>query len=128
METFNYPYHKTSTRNPESSGRIQFGNSYVFTSEPVAPDQRVFRLDFAGMKYYLDEHDAVEATTNSQFNMKSLIDFYGRHKLHKSFLYNHPVHGLKEVRFNIPLEEPTAREGGSGVTEAFTVELIEVVT
>lgn len=128
METFNYPYHKTSTRNPESSGRVQFGNSYVFTSEPVAPDQRVFRLDFSGLKYYLDQNDDVDPSINPELNMKSLIDFYGRHKLHKSFLYTHPVHGVVEVRFNAPLEEPTTRVGGSGVTEAFTVELIEVIS
>lgn len=127
METFNYPYHRTSTKNPESSARVQFGNSYVFTSEPVAPDQRLFTLNFPALKYYLDVNGVVEPDTNPTFNMKNFTDFYSRHKLHKSFLYNHPVYGVKEVRFNSPLDEPLVREGGSGLTEAFTIELIEVV-
>ena len=58
--------------------------------------------------------------------MINLIKFYQRHKLYKSFHYDHPVHGLLEVKFNKPLKEEDGLEGGNGVVKDFSIELIEI--
>lgn len=125
-DQFDFPFHTVETQNPESSFRVQFGNSYVFTTEPDAPDQRIFQLSFQGLFYYTDEQGVVSIGPKPQLSMKALIDFYKAHKLWDAFQYNHPVHGLVVVRFNKPLTEPKAREGGTGFSEPFQIELIEV--
>ena len=124
-ETFDYPYHLTSGENPESSFRVKFGGSYVFTTPPTDPDMRVFTLSFTGMKYYVTA-GVVDDTVNPQTNMLNLINFYYRHKLYKSFIYEHPLHGTMEVKFNKPLPEPKPVKGGFGVVEDFSIELIEI--
>jgi len=125
LEVFDFPFHKVKTVNPESGIRGQFGNSYIFTAPPTAPDQRIFKLSFAAMRFYT-EGSEVSATVNPTFNMKNLIDFYHAHKLFLSFHYPHPVYGTLEVRFNKPFEEPESLLGGGGTTEAFEVEFIEI--
>lgn len=127
LEDFDFPYHKFETINPESGTRIQFGNSYVFTAEPDASDQRRFKLYFTGMKFFTDGSGDVDATQNPQRNMKALIDFYQDHKLHESFNYTHPVYGELVVKFYKPLPEPKGVTGGTGVVEDFEVELLEIV-
>ena len=51
MDTFNFPYHKTSVEYPESGFRLNLGNSYTYNAGPSAPDQRIFRLYFETMIY-----------------------------------------------------------------------------
>lgn len=51
MDTFNFPYHKTSVEYPESGFRMNLGNSYTYNAGPSAPDQRIFRLYFETMIY-----------------------------------------------------------------------------
>ena len=126
MEEFEFPYHTIETVNPESGFRGQFGNSYIFTAEPTAPDQRTFKLGFTGMKYFLNSGGNLDSTINADRNMKTLIDFYHEHKLHKNFLYNHPVYGMLTVKFNKPLPEPKTIGTGFMVVGEFEVELIEI--
>lgn len=126
LETFDFPYHLTSTENPESGFRGALGGSWVFTAAPTDPDQRKMTLEFATMKYFTDNFGVTESITEPHLNMKTLIGFYQRHKLHKSFHYYHPVHGQMEVKFNKPLSEPKQIPGGTGAVESFSVELIEV--
>lgn len=123
---FDFPYHTVETENPESGFRGQFGNSYTFTSAPTAPDQRLFTLDFPAMKFFVDENNQVTDLVNPQYNMYALIKFYHNYKLHKTFTYNHPVYGPVLVKFQKPLKEPKVMAGGFGVTESFTVQLVEV--
>lgn len=126
LEVFDFPYHLTETDNPESGFRGVMGGSYTFTAAPTDPDQRLVTLTFKTMKFYTDNFGMPEALTEPQLNMKTLIDFYQRHKLYKSFHYYHPVHGQMEVKFNKPLKEPKPMEGGTGAVEGFTIELIEI--
>lgn len=123
---FDFPYHTVETENPESGFRGQFGNSYVFTSAPTAPDQRLFTLNFPMMKYFVDETGRVTDLVNPQLNMYALIKFYQNYKMHKSFVYNHVVHGNLLVKFYKPLKEPEVIAGGFGATKSFTIQLIEV--
>lgn len=125
-EVFTYQYQSIKTENPESGVRIQMGGSYVFSTPSPDPDQRKFTLKFNAMRYYFDEDDELDETINEPFNMLSLIKFYGRHKLYKSFQYQHPVHGLMEVKFSKPLVEEEVEPGGFGVVKPFDIELIEI--
>ncbi len=127
LETFNFPYHVVETTNPESGYRGQLGGSYTFTSPPTDPDQRVFNLSFPVMKFFVDSLGVPDALISPEVNMMALIRFYQTHKLHQSFIYNHPVHGQLEVKFNKPLVEPAGIPAGGGAVEKFTVELIEIV-
>lgn len=126
MEEFIFIYHQVETINPETGFRGQFGNSYTFTSEPTAPDQRTFKLSFQGMKFFFDENGDIISDVFPERNMKTLIEFYHEHKLHKNFLYNHPVHGNMTVKFNKPLPEPKTIGDGIAVVDNFEVELIEI--
>lgn len=129
MATFDFPYHNTpETIWPESSTRVQFGNSYVFTAPPSAPDQRIFRLFFPALKYYTDSGGAVDATIEPQLNLQALINFYEEHHLWKPFTYPHPVFGNVEVRFNKPLQVPQGKAGGGGVVEGISLEFIEDIS
>lgn len=125
METFDFPYHSCSVKNPESGFRGQFGNSYTFTAEPSAPDQRVLVLKFPVLKYFVTA-GVVDETVQPEINMKALIDFYQVHKMHTSFHYTHPVHGMLEVKFNKPLEEPSVELGSDGACLNVEVELLEI--
>lgn len=126
LEVFDFDKHSFETENPESSLRVQLGGSYTFTAPPTDPDQRTITLDFAAMKYFLNEDGSLNDVNNPSINMFRLIKFYQRHKMYKSFQYNHPVHGLMEVKFNKPLKEPAVLSGGFGVVKAFSIELIEI--
>lgn len=126
-ETFDFPYHTFSTENPDSGLRVAFGGSYVFAAPPSDPDQRLFTLTFNGMKFLLNPDTLqLDETITPQINMFNLIKFYQRHKLYKSFIYQHPVHGTLEVKFNKPLKEENVMAGGFGVVKEFSIELIEI--
>ena len=125
METFDFPYHLFSTDYPESGARMQLGNSYVFTTEPTAPDQRTFTLDFAAMKFFF-LNGVLSPIPEAKINILALDLFYQRHKLWKSFIYEHQVYGNLTVKFNKPLKIPKGIPGGDGVVASFSVELIEM--
>lgn len=114
MAVFEFPYHTVSTEHPVSGVQMQLGNSYEYASEPTAPDQRIFHLQFAVMKYYKNPEGEVDATINPELNIKALSDFYEVHKLWKTFDYPHPVYGTVKVRFSKPLVIPKGAPGGGG--------------
>ena len=126
LDTFNFPYHTFETQNPQSGVNLQLGGSYVFTTPPTDPDQRVFTLNFPAMIYFVGEDGFPDSVTEPTKNMKTLSDFYRNHKLHASFLYPHPVYGTLEVKFAKPLKEPKVADGGRGVVRDITVELVEI--
>lgn len=124
MQTFNFPYHKQSTKYPENSFRVTFGGGYQFVSKPQHKGQRIFTLYFTGMKFYLT-NGVINNTDSPTLNMQKLIEFYEAHELYEPFTYPHPVFGNVTVRFNTPLEIPKGYSGGTGVVEDFQIELIE---
>lgn len=126
MAQFNFPYHTVETENPDSSVNVQFGNSYVFTTPPNAPDQRIFTLHFKAMKYFLNGAGQLDENVYPDINMFRLTKFYQEHKTWKAFEYIHPVHGPLSVRFHRPLAEPEGVQGGNGVVKEFEVTLIEI--
>lgn len=128
MLTFDFPYHLVpETDYPDSSVRVSFGRSWIFTAPPDAPDQRTFTLSFTGFKYYVDENGNIDHTTNANINnMAALEDFYQQVRLYDIFIYPHPVYGNVNVRFKDPLKVPKGVKGGDGVLEDFQISLIEV--
>lgn len=68
---------------------------------------------------------SLDLVKNATYNMGALEAFYNRHKLHKPFIYPHPVYGNIEVRFMDPLKIPEGIVGGNGALEDFNLTLIE---
>lgn len=126
LQTFNFPYHRYETTNPEASTRVQFGNSYIFSARPSAPPQRTFKLFFETMRIYETNLGQIDYTTDPEMNFMRLVQFYQEHLTHKRFLYTHPLHGTLTVMFKSPLVEPKGIKGGFGHVEPFDVELIEL--
>jgi hypothetical protein len=121
---FDFPYHKYSTEYPESSYRVKLGGGYQYSAPPSAPDQRIFKLKFAAMKYFVS-NGAIDVTTKPEINLARLEQFYNTNKMNQTFTYPHPVLGDLPVRFNKPLAIPEGLEGGDGVVLNVEVELIE---
>jgi hypothetical protein len=126
LQEFDFPYHSFETVNPESGFRGQFGGSYTFSSKPVAPDQRLFKLGFEGMRWFTDNTGVLDVSASVETNMLRMVRFYEEHKLHKSFNYNHPIYGMLVVKFNKPLPEPKVIKASNGLLTSFEVELIEI--
>jgi len=127
MTAFPNLHHKFETIYPDSSTRVQFGKSYVFTAPPTAPDQRTFRLSFTGMRYYtVDDQGLVIDTDPTKLNNLAVLDnFYQSVRLYGIFTYTHPIYGPLACRFSKPLQIPKGLPNGNGVVEDFTVELME---
>lgn len=125
MATFSFPNHLTETQYPDSSVQVQMGKAYIFTAPPSAPDQRIFKLHFNAMVFYVDESNIADETIDPENNAKALMLFYEEHKLYKEFVYNHPVFGALNVMFHRPLTMPKPQHGGYGVVRDITIELVE---
>lgn len=125
METFDFPYHRVSRRYPQTGTSLEFGQGYQFTAPPAGRYQRQFVLKFPTLAYFENDNGQVDPTIQPQKNMLAFIEFYERHLLHKSFLYNHPDIGLVTVKFAAPFEEPDGIPKGHGASEAFEITLIE---
>lgn len=123
METFNFPYHLWSEEFPESSFKAQFGGGYEFASEPNAPDQIIYTLTFPGMWFFKNTNGTVNLTTEPKRNMGLLRQFYQNHRLHKYFLWPHPIDGNVRVRFKNPLVTPKGVPDGRGLVEPFEIKL-----
>ena len=125
MDTFDFPFHKTRTQYPNSGDSMQLGNSYESVTKPSAPDQRLFVLNFAAMRYFHNSDGSVNNSVSPQVNYKKFQEFYEAHKLWDAFIYPHPVHGNLVVRFATPLADPEGLTGGDGVTGPFEIQLRE---
>jgi len=122
---YDFPYCTVTVEYPESSLRVQFGNSWTFVAPPTAPDQRIFTLKYPTMYYYVDSGGAIDYTKNPKMNFGVLEQFYQTHRLYKKFDYVHPVYGLIVVRFHQPLIVPEGMPGGTGALQSFEVKLVE---
>jgi hypothetical protein len=124
MATFDFPFHKFSTENPDSSFRMKLGGSYQFTAAPSSPDQRIFKLRFYALKYFMT-NGVLDKTIYPDINLARLEDFYALHKMWATFIYPHPVYGNLSVSFNKPLVIPEGVDGGDGAVQNIEVEFIE---
>jgi hypothetical protein len=77
------------------------------------------------MQYFV-VNGSIDRSVHPEYNLALLDDFYGLHKLHATFTYNHPVYGPLSCRFNKPLKIPEGKEGGNGVVENIEIELVEM--
>lgn len=64
---------------------------------------------------------------NPRINLAALEAFYNAHKMHKTFIYPHPVYGNVGCKFYSPLKIPEGNKNGMGSVKDFTIELIEIV-
>lgn len=125
-EQFIWNKHRYSTEYADSGFRMELGRSYQFSSEPDGPDQRIFTLYFETMKYFEAPSGGVDKTVSPSINMALLEDFYIQNRMWRTFVYNHPVYGPLNVKFNKPLRIPKGIFGGGGALEPFDIELIEI--
>lgn len=126
-ETFDFGFHTPSWVYPKGDA-FKFGRGYQFTIQPQDPLQRTFVLNFdAGLMWVIGDDGSIDATTEPTLNMKRLVDFYERHLTWKTFTYPHPVFGDIHVKFDAdsPLNVPKPVTGGSGLTDSFTMQLVE---
>lgn len=124
MATFDFPYHKFSTEYPETSFRAKLGGGYQYSAPPMAPDQRVFKLKFEALKYFMS-NGRIDPLVKPEVNLARLEQFYNDHKMHLTFTYPHPVLGDVPVRFNRPLAIPEGKSGGDGIVENIEIEFLE---
>lgn len=125
-ETFEPVNFLFETQYPESGTRLQLGNSWTFTAPPDAPDQRIFKLTLQGLRFYVEEDGTtIDTDTEPTRNAGRFDAFYQRHRLWKSFTFNHPQFGPLEVKFHKPLNLPKGIKGGNGLLPEFDIELVE---
>lgn len=100
------------------------GKGYEFRQGENAPEQMQYDLVFKGMRYVYVSN-VLSNSANPTLNILALDAFYVANKLHKVFIYPHPVRGNINVRFLKPLEYGTPEEGGTGIIPEFTISIIE---
>lgn len=123
-DTFNFPYHRVITKHPESGSGIKMGKGYEYRQGDNAPEQMMYDLVFDSMQYFLVS-GVPSATPTPTRNIMALDAFYVANKMHKVFIYPHPVRGNINVRFAKPLEYGTPEKGGTGMIPEFTISIVE---
>ena len=124
-EVFDFPFHTFETKYVDDGDQGRLGKGWSFATKPNAPVQRTFVLNFQGMRYITSPGGSRDLLTDPQLNMGRMEDFFQRHRLYQPFFYDHPFWGRQRVRFQRPIEVPRGVVGGSGVLQAFDVNLIE---
>lgn len=123
-QTFNFPYHRVSTRHPTQGTNLKLGGGWDYNSKPSSPPQRLFTLDFKVMKYF-GSAGVLDLAKEPEINLGLLEAFYNTHLLHTEFNYPHPIYGNLLVKFLKPLEIPMGIEGGGGAIPGLNVSLVE---
>ena len=114
---------------PNSSVQVQFGGGYTFAAPPSAPDQRIFRLYFTGMRWYLSDADdgTIDYETRADADNVGVLDqFYQSVRQWGNFTYNHSIYGALTVKFKNPLSLPTF-DKDLWVLQDFQVDLLEII-
>lgn len=125
METFIWKYHTQSTEYPEGFS-VKLGKSYTYTAEPESVDQRIFKLFFPTMTYFVQANGVtLDLVKRPEINFGALEAFYLVHRTWKRFIYPHPIYGNVTATFHKPLVVPKGIMGGAGSLEAFGLELLE---
>lgn len=110
MQTFNFPYHAPPSGTPDDgSKRVTLKGGFIFSTQPIGPIIRVYKLNFPTMSYFLlpDGSVDLEGTINPTLNVMALEKFYNEHGTWKPFIYPHPVKGNLKVVFDKPFTTPT---------------------
>ncbi len=124
METFNFQFYVPTHKYPEGV-QVQFGRGYSYASEPQLPLQRRFILNFNGLRWFKNGQGVWSSSPSPTMNILALDEFYARHRMDKRFILPHEVFGNLVVRFAAPFEMPMGRQGGSGLTEPFQLQMLE---
>lgn len=122
---WDFPYFTHSTEYPENSGSVKMGNGYTFTTAPIGPPQRTFRLKLEGMRWRIASNHTRDAFTNPHLNLARLENFYKNVQLWRSFWFPHWFDGYVLVRFARPLRIPEGIKGGNGLVPTIEIDLIE---
>lgn len=126
MAAFDFPNHTMTTLFPKGDS-FKFGRGYEFASKPQLPLQRKFQLHFNAVRWYFNSNGTIDLTTDPANNAGRLCAFYEAHMTYTVFTYAHPQYGTLNARFSSDdvFQIPKTREGGSGVTDSFTITVVE---
>ena len=100
-------------------------NSWQFSSRPTAPYQRKFKVSLYGMRWYLNDDNSFDFTTNAQFNARALERFYERNETWNPFIFNHQHFGQLTCRFAGALTVPAGEVNSGGKIKLVEVNLIQ---
>src|SRR5690349_10079172 len=127
METFTFcPERQVPETLVRDTSTTVTMNGWLFASRPVSPMQRRFRVNLHGLRWYLNNDDTYDSTTNPTFNARALELFYEAHEQWKTFEWDHPHFGTMEVKFAAPVNVPAAPKGNDGMLEPLEITLVEV--
>ena len=122
----NFMNHKREFEYISNVVSIQLGSGYSYTSKPISPQLKKFKLNFTGFRYYFNADGTIDYETNkSKNNIGTLCQFYEEMNMYTTFLYNDPQFGTVSVRFTEPMKVPKT-VGDRGVVEDFSITLQEV--
>lgn len=126
METFDFcPGALVPVTVPPESGSVKSMNGWEFSSRPNVPYRRIFKVKLYGLRWYLDENDLYDSTTDPTINARALELFYATHQKWKEFNWTHPHIGSLVCRFNEPVEVPAGLPNSGGNIEELEITLIE---
>lgn len=127
MEVFNFPYHAPPEGTPEEgSKRVTLTGGFIFSTKPIGPIIRVYKLNFPILGYFYlpDGSVDLEGVVTPEFNVRALEKFYDAHETWKPFIYPHPVKGDIKVVFEAPFTTPTV-SGNTGKVKNLELSLRE---
>ncbi len=122
---FDFPMHRVAMEYLEPQVNQSLGNSYVFALPSGSPSVRMFTVFFETMKYFFKANGEMDINSEPGINLGRLEDHYNLNRMAIPFYYPHPIFGKIKVRYAEPLKLPVGIRGGQGLTEAFSVRLIE---
>lgn len=122
---FIFMNHLYSHRYISGETLIPLGGGFSYGIRTGTGEQRVLTLQFATMRFLRTDAGEVEVLEDPVNNAGRLLAFYLQNRMHRSFLYPHPVYGPIRVRFNQPLKFPEGAPNNLGYLPSFSVELIE---
>lgn len=129
LSRFIWMHHNFATSYKEPFERVTVGNSQGYIPDTSVKPVRIFTLNFSTLNIQEPDEKSNSALRFSpELDFEELKAFYIQHQTHTQFIYPHPVYGDIIVRFFKPLSVPKKNLGGVGSVQAFTVELIEVIT
>lgn len=99
-------------------------NGWFFSSKPVVPYQKKFKLTLHGMKWILQSSGLFDTTTTPTINARVLEQFYESNQLWDTFTWVHPHIGSLTCRFAEPVQIPAGEENAGGNIAPFDVTLI----
>lgn len=127
MDTFDFcPKSLVPEMLPREQASVVTMNGWTFSAKPTTPFVKSYRLTLYGLRWFLDNNDYFDDSTNPTINASRLENFYQQHELWKPFLWTHPHTGVeKAYRFKTPVTVPKALPNSGGLIDALEVQIIE---